>query len=123
MAVTDPDRLIANPLEVVATEKLVSFLEEYFNKEPVDIIVIGEPKNLDGSDTHTSRKVRELYRHLEKRFKTKEIHLVDERFTSKIALQTMIEGGMKKKDRAKKGIVDRISATIILQSFLDQKSR
>jgi putative holliday junction resolvase len=122
LAVTDPERIIASPLDVVATENLVPFLEEYFRKEKVDIIVLGEPKNLQGNDTDTSIRVRELYRHLKKKFLGVEIHLIDERFTSKIALDTMIQGGMKKKDRRNKGNVDKISATIILQSFLERKS-
>jgi putative Holliday junction resolvase len=123
LAVSDPDQLIATPLAVVPTEKLISFLEEYFKNETVDIIVLGEPKSLDGKDTHTSQKVRELHYRLGKLFSSKKICLVDERFTSKLALKAMIEGGMKKKERTKKGNVDKISATIILQSFLEQKFR
>jgi len=102
---------------------LVSYLEAYFKKENVDIIVIGEPKNLDGTDTHTSLKVRELCNQLKKKFSSMKIFLVDERFTSKMALDTMIKGGMKKKKRRQKGNVDKISATIILQAFLDGKLR
>jgi putative Holliday junction resolvase len=123
LAVSDPDQIIATPLEVVPTEKLISFLEEYFKNEIVDILVIGEPKNLKGKDTHTSQKVRELYNRLGKHFSGKKIFLVDERFTSKLALKAMIDGGLKKKERTKKGNIDKISATIILQSFLEQKFR
>lgn len=122
LAVTDPDRLIASPLEVVATEKLYAYLEDYFNKEKVDVIVIGEPKNLQGKDTQTSASVRQLHKQLQKRFSSREICLVDERFTTKMALDAMIVGGMKKKDRRKKGNVDKISATLILQSFLERRS-
>ncbi len=87
----------------------------------MDAIVLGEPKNLQGKDTHTSGNVRGLYKQLKKRFFPREIYLVDERFTSKMALDAMIEGGMKKKDRRKKGNVDKISATLILQSFLERQ--
>jgi putative Holliday junction resolvase len=122
LAVTDPERLIASPLEVVPTVKLMSFLEEYLRKEKVDILVIGYPRDLKGRDTHTTQKVREIYELMKKRFSPREIHRVDERFTSKMAFDAMIEGGMKKKDRRKKGNVDKISATLILQSFLEKRS-
>ena len=104
---------------MVATEKLISFLDDYLRREKVDIIVVGYPKDLMGKDTHTTQRVRDLYDQLKKRFSPREIHRVDERFTSKMALNAMIEGGMKKKDRRKKGNVDKISATLILQSFLE----
>jgi putative holliday junction resolvase len=120
LAVTDPERIIATPLAVVATEGLVPFLEDYLRNEKVDIMVLGEPRDLQGRDTDTSRKVRELYRHLQKKFSPVEIRLIDERFTSKMAQDAMIRGGMKKKERRKKGNVDKISATLILQSFLER---
>ena len=100
----------------------MSYLDDYFKKEKVDIIVIGYPKDLRGKDTHTTSKVRELYEKLKKRYAPREIHRVDERFTSKMAVTAMIEGGMKKKDRRKKGNVDKISATLILQSYMERKS-
>ncbi len=115
--------MIATPLDVIDSSKLIPYLEDYFKKENVNIIIIGDPKNLDGSDTHTTQKVRELYSQLKKKFSTCKIFLVDERFTSKMALDSMIKGGMKKKNRRKKGNVDKISATIILQTFLNGKLR
>lgn len=122
IAVTDPERIIATPLEAVHTGDLLKFLEEYFEKEKVDILVLGEPKNLAGSDTHTSQAVRDLTRELQKKFPGMKIHLVDERFTSKMALNAMIEGGSRKKNRRNKGIIDKISAAIILQSYLEQQN-
>ena len=123
LAVTDLQRIIASPLDVVETGKLVVFLEDYFRREPVDDLVLGEPRDLLGRDTHMSAKVREIYGLLRKKFPQVAVHLVDERFTSKIAQDAMIRGGMKKKERRKKENVDLISATLILQSFLEQQSR
>lgn len=122
LAVTDPERIIASPLGVVPTEQLVSFLENYISREKVDTLVVGEPRDLRGRDTDTSRKVRELYRRLQNKFPAITMHLVDERFTSSIAKDAMIRGGMKKKDRRNKGNIDKISATLILQSFLERRS-
>lgn len=122
LAVTDPERIIASPLGVVPTEQLVSFLEDYISREKVDTLVIGEPMDLRGRETDSSRKVRELYRRLQNKFKGIAIYLIDERFTSSIARDAMIRGGMKKKDRRNKGNVDKISATLILQSFLERSS-
>lgn len=122
LAVTDPERIIASPLGVVPTEQLVPFLVDYINREKVDILVVGEPRDLRGRDTNSSNKVREFYRRLRNKFPAIPIHLVDERFTSKIAQDAMIRGGMKKKDRRNKGNIDKISATLILQSFLERRS-
>jgi putative holliday junction resolvase len=122
LAVTDPERIIASPLGVVPTEQLVPFLVDYINREKVDILVVGEPRDLRGRDTNSSNKVREFYRRLQNKFPAIPIHLVDERFTSKIAQDAMIRGGMKKKDRRNKGNIDKISATLILQSFLERRS-
>jgi putative Holliday junction resolvase len=123
LAVTDLQRIIASPLAVVETENLIVFLEDYFSKEPVDGLVLGEPRDLRGRDTHMSAKVREVSGLLQKKFPQIRVYHVDERFTSKIAQDAMIRGGMKKKDRRKKGNVDLISATLILQSFLERQSR
>lgn len=107
---------------MVESNNLIKFLDDYIKREPVDAIVIGYPKDLRGKDTHVTQKVRELSEFLKKRFSPRAVHLVDERFTSKMAMDVLIEGGMKKKDRRKKGNVDKISATIILQSFLEKRS-
>ena len=122
LAVTDPERIIASPLGVVPTDQLIPFLVDYINREKVDILVVGEPRDLQGRDTDSSSKVREFYRRLRNKFPAIPIHLVDERFTSKIAQDAMIRGGMKKKDRRNKGNIDKISATLILQSFLERLS-
>jgi putative Holliday junction resolvase len=122
LAVTDPEQRIATPLEVIESSKLLSYLNQYIKKEKVEIIVVGEPKHLDGRDTHTSEAVRQLVAALKNKFPEIRIDQVDERFTSKMALDAMLVGGMKKKDRRKKGNVDKISATIILQSWLESRN-
>lgn len=119
IAVTDPLQIIANGLETVPTHTLMKFLEDYFVKEQVDEIVIGMPKNLENNDTDSTQAVRNFVKAFEKKFKDRKLILHDERFTSHMAMQTMIAGGMSKKDRRVKGTVDRVSATIILQSYME----
>ena len=119
IAVTDVLRIIATPLETVATRELINFLKAYLQKETVDEFVVGMPKTLKNEDSAIAPLVRKFIEELKKTFPDKPVHLADERFTSSIAMRAMIDGGMKKKDRQKKGNVDKISATIILQSFLD----
>ncbi|HRI78136.1 MAG TPA: Holliday junction resolvase RuvX [Cyclobacteriaceae bacterium] len=119
LAVTDSQRIIATALETVASDKLIEYLQSYFKREPVDQLVLGMPRRLDYSDTDMSQPVRELHKLLMSRFPDKPVALVDERFTSSIAKQAMIMGGMKKKDRQVKGNADKISATLILQSFME----
>ena len=118
LAVTDPLRIIATPLETVLTNELHSYLAAYVKKETVDEFVVGMPKTLKNEDSEIAPLVRIFVEELKKIYPEKKIHLEDERFTSHMAMQAMIEGGMKKKDRQVKGNVDKISATIILQSFL-----
>ncbi len=122
LAVTDPMGLIANALEVVASHDLESYLRNYFAKEEVSQVVIGMPKNTDGSDTNATPLVQSFINRFRKVFPEIELTLHDERFTSKMALDAMIAGGMKKKERRNKGNVDKISATIILQSYLESIS-
>lgn len=119
VAVTDPFRIIATPLEAVPTHTLLSFLKTYVSKENVDEFVIGMPKTLKNEDSQIAPQVRTFIRVLKKEFPAKPVHEVDERFTSSMAQRAMIEGGMKKKDRQVKGNADKISATLILQSFLN----
>jgi putative Holliday junction resolvase len=119
IAVTDPLRIIATPLETVATSGLLQFLTGYIQKENVDEFVVGMPKTLLNEDSEIAPVVRKFVENLKLKFPMKPIHLADERFTSSMAMQAMIDGGMKKKDRQVKGNVDKISATIILQSFID----
>jgi putative Holliday junction resolvase len=123
IAVTDPLRIIATPLETVLTHTLLNFLKDYARREPVDEFVIGMPKTLANKDSEIAPQVRKFISVLKTAFPEQEIHEVDERFTSSMAHRAMIEGGMKKKDRQVKGVADKISATIILQSFLDRTKR
>lgn len=122
LAVTDPMRIIATPLETVSTDTLLNYLKSYLQKEAVDEFVVGMPKTLRNEDSETAPLVRAFVEELNKAFPEKPVHLADERFTSSMAMDAMIAGGMKKKDRQVKGNVDKISATIILQSFLDRKN-
>ena len=119
IAVTDPLEIIATALETVETRTLIPFLKSYFTKEPVHQLVVGFPKRLNNEDTDMTPHVRKLVETLKTNFPGLPVALIDERFTSSIARQTMIDGGMKKKDRRVKGNVDKISATLILQSYLN----
>jgi putative Holliday junction resolvase len=123
IAVTDPLRIIATPLQTVLTQGLLTFLKDYAAREPVDEFVIGMPKTLENADSEIAPEVRKFIASLKSVFPAKVVHEVDERFTSRMAMRAMIEGGMKKKDRQVKGAADKISATIILQSFLDRTIR
>lgn len=118
LAVTDPLQIIATGLTTVETPKLIPFLKEYFKKEVVELIIMGEPKNWDESDTHATPLVKKAVERLKKEFPAMPIVMVDERYTSKLAKQAMIEMGMKKKERRNKALVDEIAATIMLQDYL-----
>jgi len=118
LAVTDPLKIIATGLTTIASKQLISFLKNYFSKEDVELIIIGEPKNLDDSDTHATQLVRNTIKDLQKNFPSIPVKTVDERFTSKMASRAMIEMGLKKKQRQNKALVDEIAATIMLQDFL-----
>lgn len=120
LAVTDPLRIIATPLETVLTRNLLEFLKAYTSKEAVDEFVIGMPKTLLNKDSAIAPEVRRFIALLSSAFPGKPVTEVDERFTSTIAQRAMIEGGMKKKDRQVKGAADKISATLILQSYLER---
>lgn len=120
IAVTDELKIIAAGLTTVETPKLLSFLEDYFQKNKVEAIVIGYPTRLDGTDTHNTKPVEELAVKLKNKFPEQTIHLEDERYTSKMARQSMLDMGMKKKNREKKELLDEISAVFILRSFLEQ---
>lgn len=121
IAMTDELRLIASPLTTVDSAELMVFLKDLVLKNKVDTIVLGEPKRLNNEDTHITQNVYLLKEALEKEFPVQKIELVDERFTSKMAMQSMIDGGLKKKQRQEKGALDSISATIILQSYMNQR--
>ncbi len=121
IAVTDILKITANPLETIHSKDLLSYLERYFQKEEVETIVIGHPKSMDGKDTNMTKPTLKLKKDLAKKYSDKKVVLVDERFTSKMAMQSMITMGSKKKDRKEKaGNLDKISAAIILQTYLDQ---
>ena len=112
--------IIATPLDTVETANLLQFLHRYFEREDVETIVLGYPLKLDLSETHTTKDVLKLETKLKDTFPTKNVILQDERLTSRIAHDAMIRGGMKKMKRRDKGNVDRISATVILQEFLEK---
>jgi putative Holliday junction resolvase len=122
LAVTDPLKIIASGLTTVDTEKLVWYLKEYFAKEEVELILLGNPKQLDGSDNDITPKVEKFFGQLQKLFPHIPARLIDERFTSKMAFQTMIDSGLKKKDRQNKALIDEVSATILLQGYLEHNS-
>ena len=121
IAVTDPLQIISTGLTTVDSPALILFLKNYMQKEGVELIVIGEPKNLDDSDTHATPLVKETIKKLQKEFPNIPIKTVDERFTSKMAKQAMIDMGMKKKDRRNKRTVDEIAATIMLQEYMTNR--
>lgn len=118
IAVTDPMQIIATSLTTVDTKELFPFLKNYFQQEQVELILVGEPKNWDESDTHATPLVNAFVKRLAKDFPAIPVKMVDERYTSKMASQAMVEMGMKKKDRQKKGNVDQIAATIMLQEYM-----
>ena len=120
-AVTDELRICANALATVHISEAYDFLTEYLQREKVDIIVIGDPKTLQNAPSDSMRFIEPFVRRVQKNLPDVQVVRVDERFTSKMALQTMIDAGISKKQRADKATVDKISATIILQFFLLQQ--
>ncbi len=120
VAVTDPLQLIATGLATVASNEIFSFLKNYFATENVETIVVGLPKQLNNEPSESMKYVAPFIQGLKNKFPGKKIKPVDERFTSVLAHQAMIDGGLKKKARQNKALVDEISATIILQSYLEQ---
>jgi putative Holliday junction resolvase len=118
LAVTDPLQIIATGLTTVESKQLIPFLKDYFSKEQVELVIIGEPKNMDDSDTHATPLVEKCIKELQKNFPGIPIKKVDERFTSRMASQAMIDMGMKKKQRRDKALVDEIAATIMLQDYM-----
>jgi putative Holliday junction resolvase len=122
LAVTDPLQIIATALTTVATKELYTYLTNYFAKEQVELILIGEPLNLDDSPTHATPLVKKAIVALNKKFPTIPVQTVDERYSSKNAVKAMVEMGMKKKDRQDKKNVDQIAATILLQEYLTNRS-
>ncbi|HJC94778.1 MAG TPA: Holliday junction resolvase RuvX [Candidatus Phocaeicola excrementigallinarum] len=121
IAVTDPMQIIANGLTTVPTHKLVDFLLDYVGREKVERIVVGHPKQMNNEDSESMRYIVPFLNRLKKVLPEIPVELVDERFTSVLAHQAMIDGGLKKKARQNKALVDEISATIILQSYLESR--
>ncbi|HLF46928.1 MAG TPA: Holliday junction resolvase RuvX [Chitinophagaceae bacterium] len=120
LAVTDPLQIISTGLTTVESKQLIPFLKNYFLKEEVELIIIGEPKNWDNSDTHATPLVEKCIKELQKNFPSIPIKKVDERYTSKMAKDSMLEMGLKKKKRRDKKLVDEIAATIILQEYMNR---
>ena len=118
IAVTDPLQIIATGLTTIESKQLIPFLKDYFSKEEVDKILIGEPKNWDETDTHATPLVRKAIEQLKKNFPFIPLETVDERYTSKMAKDAMLEMGLKKMQRRNKALVDEIAATIMLQEYL-----
>ena len=117
IAVTDPDRIIATGLETIDNDKIIPFLKDYFSKEAVELIVLGFPETGSGKTTPIQEKILSFSEKIKNEF-GKKVILFDERYTSKLAFQAMIDGGLKKKQRRNKATIDRISATILLQDYL-----
>lgn len=123
IAVTDPLQIIANGLVTVSTSGLFDFLREYMSKEPVERIIIGEPKQADGSPSENMARITQFANRWRKAYPDIPIEFYDERFTSVLAHKAMLDGGLHKKKRQDKALVDEISATIILQSYLESSRR
>ena len=121
IAVTDELQMIASGLCTVRTHDCMDFLIEYLSKESVSTIVMGMPKNLRNQNTDATPNVKGFAKQIRKQFPEMKVELIDERFTSKIAFQSMIDGGLKKKARQDKALVDEVSATLILQSYMEQQ--
>ena len=121
IAVTDELQLIASGLCTVRTHDCMDFLIEYLSKESVSTIVMGMPKNLRNQNTDATSYVKGFAKQIRKQFPEMKVELIDERFTSKIAFQSMIDSGLKKKARQDKALVDEVSATLILQSYMEQQ--
>ena len=122
LAVTDELQIIANSLKTVASKDVFTFLKEYLTKEKVDCFVIGEPKQMNNQASESNKYIIPFINKLKKEFPTIPIERCDERFTSKIATQTILMAGLKKKDRQDKSLVDAVSATLILQTYMETKA-
>ena len=118
LAVSDPLRIFAIPLETVTVDKVTGFLRKYNEDQPIDMFVVGYPRNLDNTPAQNASRVTAFVTHLRRTFPQIPVTLADERFTSKMAFQAMIDGGLKKKDRRDKATIDKVSAVIILQEYL-----
>ena len=118
IAVTDEFQIIASGLTTIPSETAIAFLKEYFNKEKVEKVIVGEPKQMNGRPSESTEIIEKFVSKFQLEFPEMKLDRVDERFTSKMAFQTMIDSGLKKKQRQNKGLVDEIAATIMLQDYL-----
>ena len=120
VAVTDELQIIASGLTTVSTQELMTFLSNYLEQEKVELILVGEPKQRDGSHSNVEKEIQKFLKRLRTKFPNMPVEREDERFTSKMAFQTMIDSGLKKKQRRNKALIDEIAATIILQDYLNR---
>jgi putative Holliday junction resolvase len=121
IAVTDELQIIASGLTTIPSNTTIDFLKDYFSKEKVEIVLIGEPKQMNGEPSQSASIIKGFVTHFSNIFPDMKVVRVDERFTSKMAFQTMIDSGLSKKQRQNKGLIDEISATIMLQDYLSRK--
>lgn len=121
IAVTDDFQIIASGLTTIPSAELISFLKTYFSKENVETVIIGEPKQMNGLPSESAEIIEKFILQFHAEFPTMKMERVDERFTSKMAFQTMIDSGLNKKQRKNKGLIDEIAATILLQDYLNYK--
>jgi putative Holliday junction resolvase len=121
LAVTDPQQIIATRLTTVPAHTIWDFLNDYFKKEAVEMVVVGYPKQMNNEASEAVRYINPFLKKFQIQYPGMTLEILDERFTSKMAFQTMIDGGLKKQKRQDKALIDGISATIILQSYLEQK--
>lgn len=118
LAITDPVRIIASALTTVETPTLLAYIKDYCAREEVDLFVVGEAKHMDNTPSESMKLIEPFVQQLKEAFPDKEVARIDERFTSKMAFQTMIDSGLKKKQRQNKGMIDQIAATIMLQDYM-----
>lgn len=123
IAETDDLQIIASPLKTIHSKDVISFIIDYSKKSVLDAVIVGFPKNLNSSETHATNLIEQFITHLRKKIFPIQVFIEDERFTSKIAAQSMIIGGVKKRKRQEKGTLDKVSASIILQSYLERRSK
>jgi len=121
LAVTDPEQIIGSPLTTVATHELLPFLKKYIEEEDVECIVVGEPKQMDSSVSEAEQFIIPFVKKLRNMFPDLRLERVDERFTSMMATKAILDSGAKKKDRQDKSLVDKVSAAIILQTYLEMR--
>jgi putative holliday junction resolvase len=121
IAITDEMQIIASGLTTVPSETLILFLKDYFTKEKVEKVIVGEPKQMDGTPSQSAVIIEKFIKVFQKEFPEMPLDRIDERFTSKMAFQTMIDSGLKKNQRKNKALIDEIAATIMLQDYMSKK--